>query len=112
MIDRLLKTIPDNGVFEVSTFIKKFNIDKSKFDKYNLSGSIDYLSKDTIWEFKNTTNLSDEHRIQIATYISVYYLQNQILLQGKLFNTRTMELLEIIVENPEEFINTIMKKYL
>jgi hypothetical protein len=110
-VDRLLNTIENNGNYEVSTLIKKFNIDKTKYDKYNLSGSIDYLTNNTIWEFKNSTGLTDENKIQIAIYISLYYLQNKILLPGKLFNFRTLELLEITVENPELFIETVMKKY-
>jgi hypothetical protein len=110
-VDRLLTIIPNDGDYEVSTSIKKFNIDKTKYNKYNLSGSIDYLTSDTIWEFKNSTCLIDENKIQLATYISLHYLQNKILLPGKLFNFRTMELLEITVENPQLFIETIMKKY-
>ena len=110
-VNRLLNTIENDGSYEVSTSIKKFNIDKTKYDKYNLSGSIDYLSKNNIWEFKNSLNLSDEHKIQTAIYISLYYLQNKILLPGKLFNFRTLELLEITVENPELFVDTLMKKY-
>jgi len=111
-VNRLLNTIENDGSYEVSTSIKKFNIDKTKYDKYNLNGSIDYLTNNNIWEFKNALNLSDEYKIQTAIYISLYYLQNRILLPGKLFNFRTLELLEITVENPELFVDTLMKKYL
>jgi len=111
-VNRLLQTIPSEGNFEVSTVIKKFNVDKTKYDKYNLNGSIDYLSNDTIWEFKNAINLNDEYKIQTAAYISLYYLQNKKLLSGKLFNFRTLELLEITVDKPEAFIDVLMKKYL
>jgi len=111
-VDRLLNTIEKDGDYEITTSVKKFNIDKTKYNKHNLNGSIDYLTSNTIWEFKNSTGLTDENKIQLATYISLYYLQHKILLPGKLFNFRTMELLEITVENPELFIDTIMKKYL
>ena len=107
-VDRLLKTIPNDGNFEVSTAIKKFNIDKTKYDKYNLSGSIDYLTNDTIWEFKNSFSLTDINKIQIAAYISVYFLDKGKLLQGKLFNFRTMELLEITIEDPRSFLDILM----
>ena len=110
-VDRLLNTIENDGNYEVSTSIKKFNIDKTKYNKYNLNGFIDYLTNDTIWEFKNSTGLTDENKIQIATYICLYYLQNKILLPGKLFNFRTMELLQITIENPEDFVDILMKKY-
>jgi hypothetical protein len=107
-VNRLLKTIPNDGNFEVSTAIKKFNIDKTKYDKYNLNGSIDYLTNDTIWEFKNSLSLTDINKIQLASYISVYYLDKGKLLQGKLFNFRTMELLEITIEDPKSFLDILM----
>ena len=73
-----------------------------------LSGSIDYLVNNEIWEFKNSLSLLDEHKIQCAAYIATYFLQHGIMNTGKLFNTRTLELLEIILDNPEEFINILM----
>lgn len=111
-VNRLLQTIPNDGNYEVSTVIKKFNIDKTKYNKYNLTGEIDYLTSNDIWEFKNATNLSDEYKIQTAAYISLYYLQHKKLLPGKLFNFRTLELIEITIDNPETFIDVLMKKYL
>jgi hypothetical protein len=111
-VDRILDLIPDNGNFEVGTSINKFNEDKNKYNKHNLCGDIDYLTNDTIFEFKSTSFLSDEHKIQCATYVAVYQLQTGISLTGKLFNSRTLELLEITVENPELFVDTLMKKYL
>ena len=107
-VNRLLKTIPNDGKFEVATAIKKFNIDKTKYDKYNLNGAIDYLTDDTIWEFKNSSSLTDINKIQLASYISVYYLDKGKLLPGKLFNFRTMELLEITIEDPKSFLDILM----
>jgi hypothetical protein len=107
-VDRLLKTISDDGSFEVSTAIKKFNIDKTKYNKYNLSGTIDYLTKNEIWEFKNVTTLNDEHKLQCAAYTAVHFLDKGIMLPGKLYNTRSNELLEITVNDPIAFIEILM----
>lgn len=111
-VDRLLDLIPTNGNFEVGTSIKKTNEDKNKYSKHNLNGVMDYLTRDTIFEFKSSSFLTDEHKIQCAAYVAVYQLEKGISLVGKLFNSRTLELLEITVENPELFIDTLMKKYL
>lgn len=100
-VERLLSVIDNKGNFEVSTTYKKQGY-------YNLNGIIDFLDKD-IWEFKNTTSLNDEYKIQCAAYISIYFLSKNIMLSGRLFNTRTGELLEISVTNPKEFIDILMK---
>lgn len=105
-VERLIATIPKNGDFEIPIRINKYN--KNKYSKYNLSGSVDYLGEDEIWEFKNSLSLSDEHKIQCACYIAVYFLQHGLMKNGKLFNTRTLELLEITLDNPKEFMDVLM----
>lgn len=115
-VNRLMQILSNNngnnlgdlGDFEVYTSIKKVNLDKTKYNKHNLNGSIDYLTKDDIWEFKNVTSLNDEHKLQCAAYIALHYLQKDTMLSGKLFNTRTKELLEIKLDNPELFIEYLM----
>ena len=95
--DRIINAIPKDGKFN-------FFIEKDK-----LIGEIDYINQD-IWEFKCTTSLTDEHYIQCAAYISLYYIINNKLLTGKLYNTRTNELVEITVENPTLFIQLLRNR--
>lgn len=119
-VNRILDVIKDtNGYFEVPTTINKsppadvikaLKLQDKKFFKYNLSGSIDYLSETHIWEFKGATSLNDDHKIQCGAYISLLCLEKNNKLPCKLFNFRTCELIEITVDNPEEFIEVLMRK--
>lgn len=106
-VERLLTILPEErGEFESEVFITK------SLHDYNIHGIIDYLITDEIWEFKCTTALIDQHKIQCATYLSLYYLVNKKMLTGKLFNIRTNELLSIKIDNPILFIDILMRNKL
>jgi hypothetical protein len=101
-IDRYLEIIPEKGIFEFPMIISIDSLRK-------LEGRIDYLTNETIWEFKNCRSLSIDHQMQCAAYVSMYYLINNKLLVGKLFNSKTLELIEITVKDPKLFIEILVK---
>jgi len=94
----MLQTLPKLGQYEADC---SYN---------NITGSIDYLTEDNIWEFKCTNTLSDEHIIQTAAYISLYYLKYEKLLSGKLYNVRTGQILLISVTNIDKFFKILTNK--
>lgn len=97
----LLSTIPPDGEFESKLGPK---------NKYNLEGITDYMTKDEIWEFKCSSSLTDEHKIQCAAYLALNYIEKGKQLPGKLFNIKTGEILEIGVTNPSLFLDILMRK--
>lgn len=97
-VNKLLETITNKGLFEV-TIINDF---------FGLSGRMDYLTDNDIWEFKNS-ELASKDKIQCATYLVMYYLKNKKMLTGKLFSSRTSELIEITVKDPELFIKILTR---
>lgn len=101
--NRLISVIPKEGLFEQQ-------YSATVYDKYFLVGTVDYVSETELWEFKCTSSLRDEHKIQCAAYISLHYLETGRLLPCKLFNVRTCELLVITVTNPEQFLQILLKK--
>jgi hypothetical protein len=94
----MLKTLPKEGEYEYDC------------SHNNVIGSIDYLTDDSIWEFKCTNTLTDEHIIQTAIYICLYYNKNGNLLPGNLYNVRTGQVLSVTVTNMEEFYNVATNK--
>lgn len=102
-VERLIKAVPKYGKFEHAIFINKPEYD------YNISGAIDYLIKNEIWEFKCVNSLIDQHKIQSATYLALYSMLNKGDAVGKLFNIRTNELLEITVTDAKLFIDILMR---
>src|SRR5690606_33421565 len=90
-VNLMLKTLPDKGDYESDC---NFN---------NISGSIDYLTNDNIWEFKCANSISDEHLIQTAIYICLYYYKYDKILPGKLYNVRTGQIFLLTVKNIDDF---------
>lgn len=98
MCDRLMNMLPTNGLFE-------------KYIKYNsIEAYIDYVVNDEIWEFKCTSSLTDDHKIQCAAYVSLMCIVNEKYYIGKLFNICTGELLVIEVDDPENFLLILANK--
>jgi len=77
---------------------------------YNhIYGTIDYVENE-IWLFKCCLNLKEEHYLQCATYITLYYLIHNKLLTGKIFNIMTNEVIEISINEPKLFYDILNKK--
>ena len=105
--NRILSVIPGTGTFE---YICPHIDETAHVNSHNLVGVIDYLSEEELWEFKCTSSLTDDHKIQCAAYISLYYIETGKLLPCKLFNTRTGELQLVTVIDPHIFLQTLAMK--
>ena len=93
-----------NRIINVVTKGGQFN---HEISKSNLKGCIDYKSDDIFWLFKCAMTLTDEYYIQIATHIALY----GGLLNGKLYNCRTNELVEITIDDPKKFLSILMRNH-
>jgi hypothetical protein len=96
-VDRILNTITSSGSFEYPCSFS------------NLQGYFDYFDDIEIWEFKCSTTLLDEHKIQCGAYLSMFYMDTKTSLPCKLFNTRTGEILKITVTNPEQYLDILIR---
>ena len=56
-----------------------------------------------------TQQLIDEYKIQCGAYMSLYFMETGIKPPCKLFNTRTSELLEITVDDPQAYMEILMR---
>lgn len=117
MSDRLIEAIPLSGHFEqdivhngaMLSTIKDGKESRMGIIKYQLEGIIDYITETEMWEFKCSNGLSDEHIIQCAAYIAIYSIQTSKLLPCKLFNLRSGEIVEVVIEKPRAFLDVLIK---
>ncbi len=56
---------------------------------------------------KRAMTLTDEYYIQIAAHIALY----GGLLNGKLYNCRTNELVKITIDDPKKFLSILMRNH-
>lgn len=96
--NQLFGTIPKDGKFEVGC------------GSGDIDGTIDYLCADEIWEFKCTSSLSDEHKIQCGVYIALYYRKTGEILPVKLLNARTGQIFMITLDDPSSFLLALVNK--
>lgn len=75
----------------------------------NLQGYFDFFNDTDIWEFKCSSTISDDHKMQCGAYVSMFYLNTGISLPCKLFNTRTCELLNIILTDPVKYLDILVR---
>lgn len=106
---KLLDVIPDVGIFEhrcsgVAT-------DDTDARDYNLLGVFDYITSETIWEFKCTLSITDEHKIQCAAYLALNYMETGFMLTGKVFNVRSGEILNIELSDPDALLEILSSKF-
>lgn len=81
---------------------------------YQIHGSIDCITDNNcIWEFKCTSELSLEHKIQCGIYMWLYYKKYGKVLKCKLMNFETNELLliESTSDKLNQFIDNIFLYY-
>jgi hypothetical protein len=97
-LNRLSEILPPNGQFES---IYKYN---------DLEGIADYVTTDQIWELKCTSGLSEEYKIQTAAYVCLHHLTTGNKLPGRLYNIKSNELIEITVEQPEQFLDILVRR--
>ena len=60
-----------------------FIYEHDEFGKIYVSGRIDAMDSDTIWEFKCVDNLTLEHKLQLIIYAWAYYKSIMLDLDGK-----------------------------
>lgn len=96
-IDRILNRINTTGSFEYLC------------STANLHGYFDYFDETEIWEFKCSSTLSDDYKIQCGAYVSMLYLNNKNFVPCKLFNTRTGEIPNITVTDAEKYIDILIR---
>lgn len=112
-VDRILSTFPEGeGSFKYALNVKDSDIEGGlgHRQKYNLEGSVDYFGiTGGMWDFKCSTSLSDEHKLQCGAYISMYNIQTGLSLPCKLFNTRTGEILEITVTDSNKYLDILLR---
>ena len=96
--DRIIATIPTNGVFEYPC------------SGNNIAGVVDYISETEMWEFKCTTSLTDDHKIQCGAYIALQYIDTEVLVPCKLYNVRTGEIVIITITNPAKYLEILSRK--
>ncbi|CAH6419823.1 DEAD helicase [uncultured virus] len=103
-VERILIMLKDEkiGFFEHPISIKNSG-------SWVLQGCFDYFDEQEITEFKCATTLSDEHKMQCGAYISMYHKSQGELLPGKLFNTRTGEVMKITVKDPVKYLGIFVK---
>jgi len=88
---------------------------------FTISGSIDYIYKNEIWEFKCVNQLKDEHLLQLYLYGYMYYKETRNIPICKLINIKTGEMktfdfsrklgrtiLETLLENKKQKENIIL----
>lgn len=105
-VDRILSLLPDEqdiGIFEHPCDIK---------EPYKLIGIFDYFNGHEIWEFKCSSSLSDENKLQCGAYISIYHESEDNLISCNLYNTRTGELVKLTVNDPRRYLNVLMRNKL
>lgn len=101
-VQLIIDSIPKNGVFEqpIEKIIKG----------YKIQGCIDYNGEDEIWEFKCSSSLTDEYKIQLGAYLSMIdNVKSNIVKLGKLFNTRTGEILSISVNDKQKYLDIFLQ---
>lgn len=108
--NRILDTIPHNGTFERTCPLPSNDTIIDRFNSRNLVGNIDYLTSSELWEFKCSSSISDDHKIQCAGYISLYYVETGNLLPCKLFNVRTKELMIVTITDPGSILSILARK--
>lgn len=98
-VDRVINIITENN--KNGTFNQTITYQ-------NVSGLIDYVD-DSIWLFKCTLELKNEHYIQCACYIVLWYLVHGKLLTGKIYNSRTNELVIVKVSDCEKWMLVLLR---
>jgi thymidine kinase len=106
-VDRILDFMKTNN--RPGTFDAYYSI---VYKTITLEGSINCLCMpdDTMIEFRCATHLSDSDKIQCATYISMYYISCNVMPQCKLFNTRTGEIVNVKVTDPNKFLDVLIRR--
>lgn len=80
------------------------------YSHQGIDGIADYVTPTHIWEFKCTSSLTDEYKIQMAAYVCLHQLTTGKALPGRLYNIKTNELLEITVTNPDQFLAILNRR--
>ena len=128
--NRIVKILPIGGEFERPIMYENNKIISGQID-YILDGKINneiygsYVSSSyssssysssnnfdghgELWEFKCSSELSTDDKLQIGAYLSMYELNNKPII-GKLYNPTTDELLEITVKDPKQFLDILVQK--
>lgn len=110
MLDRLEKHISPNAIFEYHvTITKPINFIQNKVIEATISGYIDVIDGDNVWELKCTKNLSEDHKLQLACYY--YLLESENPNPNRhyyLYNIRTDECLEIKSNELEKIFNLLV----
>lgn len=101
---RIKQMIEGNGDDEGIIFEKVIS---RKIQTYKISGSIDCVTKSTIWEFKCTSSIDESHILQLAIY---KWINNNNLKKYKLYNPLLDEL--IVIDTPNDVIEEIILRIL
>ncbi|CAH6419175.1 AAA family ATPase [uncultured virus] len=120
ILTALLKSIDENKLIDENKqddgFKRTLKVKDSEIIKgvipefrYSLEGSVDYFNQQELWDFKCSSSLADEHKIQCGAYAAMYNIQTRKSVPCKLFNTRTGEILEITVTDPNRYLNVLTR---
>lgn len=99
----ILYSSADEDHFEMDIALSAFLGDNYK---YRFQARIDLLTEDTLWEFKCTSNISIEHRLQLIIYAWIWLHVYKTPIKCKLFNIKTNELWELNAS--KEILTTIV----
>jgi hypothetical protein len=92
ILDKAVQNLNTLGISNHAIFEKDNQI---TVDKMRLSGSIDCIDSDCIYEFKCCQKIEKEHIIQLALYMLLMFKQNETVNHFYLFNIITNELIEL-----------------
>lgn len=97
----------DNSVPSSLELIKEQNYNIVSRESPKLHGVFDYLTDYYIWEFKCVSEISDNNKLQLATYIALYYKETGNNLKGRLLNARTNDDILLELDDPDTFLSII-----
>lgn len=88
----ILYSSADEDHFEIDIALSEYLSDKYK---YRFQARIDLLTDCTLWEFKCTSKISIEHKLQLIIYAWIWLYVYKTPKKFKLFNIKTNELWEL-----------------
>lgn len=99
----ILYSSADEDHFELDIALSAFLSDKYK---YRFQARIDLLTDCTLWEFKCTSKINIEHKLQLIIYAWIWLYVYKTPKKFKLFNIKTNELWELNANNANKEILT------